>query len=96
MSQPVESKELDELYGIWALDNHTKYEFDGLGTGELILSNDNYYFTYEIKKEVLSIDFSSSKAKDSVYKFSINNNLLILDSQDNNKGKYTLKREDNN
>ena len=93
----IESKEqLDELYGVWELDKQTKYSFDGKGAGELILSSDNYSFSYKIKDGVLSIDFSTSIAKDSKYKYSITDDVLVLDSQDDNKGKYELKKQIDN
>lgn len=89
----VEEK-LDELYGTWDLDNNTKYSFDGKGSGKLILSTDNYEFSYLIKDDILSIDFSINSAKDSKYKFSLKGDTLILNSQDNNKGEYILKKTD--
>lgn len=94
ISQTEIEEHLDELYGIWELDNNTKYSFDGKGSGELILSMDNYAFSYLIKDDILSIDFSISTAKDSKYKYSIEGDTLVLDSQDNNKGRYILKKAD--
>lgn len=84
---------LDELFGVWGLDNNTKYSFDGLGNGILILSNEKYSFSYEINADILSIDFEKEVAKDSTYKFEIRDNTLILTSQDNNKGSYKLTKE---
>ncbi len=91
-TQTETEEQLDVLYGIWELDNNTKYSFDGKGSGELILSMDNYAFSYLIKDDILSIDFSISTAKDSKYKYSIEGDTLVLDSQDNNKGRYILKK----
>lgn len=91
-TQTETEEQLDVLYGIWELDNNTKYSFDGKGSGELILSMDNYAFSYLIKDDNLSIDFSISTAKDSKYKYSIEGDTLVLDSQDNNKGRYILKK----
>lgn len=87
-------EQLDELYGVWDLDNNTKYSFDGKGSGELILSSDNYAFSYLIKDGILSINFTISSAKDSKYKYSLNGDTLVLNSQDNNKGEYILKKTD--
>ena len=84
---------LDELFGVWGLDNNTMYSFDGLGNGTLILSNEKYSFSYEINADNLSIDFEKEVAKDSTYKFEIRDNTLILTSQDNNKGSYKLTKE---
>lgn len=89
----IEEK-VDELYGTWDLDNNTKYSFDGKGSGKLILSADNYEFSYLIKDDILSIDFSTSSAKDSKYKYSLKGDTLVLNSQDNNKGEYILKKTD--
>lgn len=89
----IEEK-VDELYGTWDLDNNTKYSFDGKGSGKLILSADNYEFSYLIKDDILSIDFSTSLAKDSKYKYSLKGDTLVLNSQDNNKGEYILKKTD--
>ena len=89
----IEEK-VDELYGTWDLDNNTKYSFDGKGSGKLILFADNYEFSYLIKDDILSIDFSTSSAKDSKYKYSLKGDTLVLNSQDNNKGEYILKKTD--
>lgn len=89
---PHPSIELDVLSGTWMLDKYTKYFFDGLGSGKLILTADTYVFLYNINEDILSIDFESSSAKDSVYQFEIDKNTLTLNSQNDNKGIFVLTK----
>ena len=43
----------DALAGTWDLDSNTTYEFDGKGSGEMLLTLADYDFTYEIKDNQL-------------------------------------------
>ena len=82
----------DNIEGTWSLDDNTSYYFDGLGSGQLILSYDKYNFTYTIANDQIYIDFESSIAKDSTYTYSVDNNVLNLTSKDENKGFFVLER----
>ena len=68
----------DALAGTWDLDSNTTYEFDGKGSGEMLLTLADYDFTYEIKDNQLYIDFVNESAHDATYEFSVKGDTLIL------------------
>lgn len=85
----------DELKGTWNYDETTVYQFDGDGKGTLVLPSKNYEFNYEIKKNELFIDFLDEKARDFVYKFEVDKDMLILvDKKGEEKVTYTMKRKE--
>ena len=49
----------DVLKGKWDLDGTTAYEFSGDGNGALLLPNATYEFSYDIKKDQISIDYEN-------------------------------------
>ena len=68
----------DALAGTWDLDSNTTYEFDGKGSGEMLLTLADYDFTYEIKDNQLYIDFVNESAHDATYEFSVKGDTLTL------------------
>ena len=68
----------DALAGTWDLDSNTTYEFDGKGSGAMLLTLADYDFTYEIKDNQLYIDFVNESAHDATYEFSVKGDTLIL------------------
>lgn len=68
----------DVLKGKWDLDGTTAYEFSGDGNGALLLPNVIYEFTYEIKKDQISIDYENESVRDGTYTFSVEDNTLTL------------------
>lgn len=68
----------DALAGTWDLDSNTTYEFDGKGSGAMLLTIADYDFTYEIKDNQLYIDFVNESAHDATYEFSVKGDTLIL------------------
>lgn len=68
----------DALAGTWNFDSNTTYEFDGKGSGAMVLSLANYDFTYEIKDNQLYIDFSNESVHDATYEFSVKGDTLTL------------------
>ena len=68
----------DALAGKWDFDGTTAYEFDGKGSGALLLTLADYDFTYEIKDNQLYIDFVNESAHDATYEFSVKGDTLIL------------------
>lgn len=65
------------LEGRWDLDGTTVYEFNDDGTGALVLLNAEYEFSYEIKDDVLTIDFLDDYALDARYTFTIEKNIMF-------------------
>lgn len=68
----------DALAGTWDLDSNTTYEFDGKGSGAMLLTLADYDFTYEIKDNQLYIDFVNESAHDATYEFSVKGDTLTL------------------
>lgn len=68
----------DALAGKWDFDGTTAYEFDGKGSGAMLLTLADYDFTYEIKDNQLYIDFVNESAHDATYEFSVKGDTLIL------------------
>ena len=72
------SGRIDALAGKWDFDGTTAYEFDGKGSGAMLLTLADYDFTYEIKDNQLYIDFVNESAHDATYEFSVKGDTLIL------------------
>ena len=72
------SGRIDALAGKWDFDGTTAYEFDGKGSGAMLLILADYDFTYEIKDNQLYIDFVNESAHDATYEFSVKGDTLIL------------------
>ena len=87
-------KTKDELVGTWAVDEVTKYEFDGSGNGIMKLPSSEYKFTYILHNNQIYIDFESDRAKDSDYEYNIeNNNKLILKGIKATSGTFEFIKE---
>ncbi len=82
-----------ELQGEWAIDNVTKYIFNSDGSGYLQLPNDVYYFTFEIKDNIISIDFESNLVIDSSYTYIIEGKELSIVDVNNSDVEYTMKKQ---
>lgn len=86
----------DILKGTWDLDGVTVYRFDGKGTGSLDLPGSSYAFVYEIKDDVLSIDFESEAARDKTYTFTVDKNKLMLtDGEGKGTKIFELTKQEN-
>ena len=83
----------DVLKGKWDLDGTTAYEFSGDGNGALLLPNVTYEFTYEIKKDQISIDYENESVRDGTYTFAVEDNTLtLIGGEGTVGGTYTLTR----
>ena len=83
----------DVLKGKWDLDGTTAYEFSGDGDGALLLPNVTYEFTYEIKKDQVSIDYENKSVRDGAYTFSVDKDkLTLIGGEGTVGGTYTLTR----
>ena len=87
----------DVLKGKWDLDGTTAYEFSGDGNGALLLPNVTYEFTYEIKKDQVSIDYENESVRDGAYTFSVDKDkLTLIGGEGTVGGTYTLTRVEEN
>jgi hypothetical protein len=80
-------KNYKELKGLWDYDTITMYEFDGKGSGALVLPAKKNKFTYTINEDNISIAFEDNKAQDFTCKYAIEDNKLILEKKENKKNK---------
>ena len=80
------------IIGTWTTDGVTIYKFNKNNTGSLIVSLKEYEFTYKINDDTLEIDFKNEKSEDSKYKYTFEDNKLILNGDN---GKFTfIKKTD--
>ena len=68
----------DVLAGTWDFDGTTTYEFDGNGTGAMVLPSISYDFTYMINGDRLVIDFANEILQDSTYTFLVEDGTLTM------------------
>ena len=85
----------DPLTGTWDYDSNTTYQFDGKGSGAMLLTSATYDFSYQVKDDQLFIDFSNEAARDCTYTFSVNDNTLTLTGGEGTiGGTYELHRQE--
>lgn len=68
----------DKLEGTWDYDGNTVYQFDGKGTGKLILPMGDYEFIYTTQEDQLSIDFTDPALRDGSYTYTVSKDELTL------------------
>ena len=73
-----EAKLSEVIVGTWSADERTSLKFMDNGNGALILADKEYAFTYKIKDDQLSLNFSSSRANDGTYTASVSEDTLEL------------------
>lgn len=73
-----EAKLSEVIVGTWSVDERTSLKFMDNGKGALILTDKEYAFTYKIKDDQLSLNFSSSRANDGTYTASVSGDTLEL------------------
>ena len=79
--------------GKWDVDGTTAYEFSGDGNGALLLPNVTYEFSYDIKKDQISIDYENESVRDGTYTFTVEDNTLtLIGGEGTVGGTYTLTR----
>lgn len=85
----------DQLTGTWDYDGNTTYQFDGKGSGAMLLTSATYDFSYQVKDAQLFIDFSNEAVRDCTYTFSVNDNTLTLTGGEGTVGgTYELHRQE--
>ncbi len=68
----------NELLGTWRLDSGAVYTFEKNGTGTLNAGSTDYTFTYTVKKDELSIDFTVDSLTDGKYTFSVDGDTITM------------------
>ena len=85
----------DNLIGLWDIDGNTKYEFNGKGTGNLIIPQGEYSFSYKISDKEIVIDFDNENSTDATYYYSLSDDVLTIENKNNSSLKYKMKKIDN-
>lgn len=77
----------DALAGTW--------DFDGNGTGAMVLPSISYDFTYTIDGNKLVIDYSNESVHDSTYEFTVDGDILtMVGGEGTVSGTYKLTRQE--
>ena len=85
----------DALAGTWDFDGTTTYEFDGNGTGAMVLPSISYDFTYTIDGNKLLIDYLNESVHDSTYEFTVDGDILtMVGGEGTVSGTYKLTRQE--
>ena len=85
----------DALAGTWDFDGTTTYEFDGNGTGAMVLPSISYDFTYTIDGNKLVIDYLNESVHDSTYEFTVDGDILtMVGGEGTVGGTYKLTRQE--
>ena len=85
----------DALAGTWDFDGTTTYEFDGNGTGAMVLPSISYDFTYTIDGNKLVIDYINESVHDSPYEFAVDGDILtMVGGEGKVGGTYKLTRQE--
>ncbi|MCI8373092.1 MAG: hypothetical protein HFI75_12020 [Lachnospiraceae bacterium] len=83
----------DELEGTWDIDGVTVYQFDGEGSGVLLLPSAEYRFQYNLQGQRLTIDFADQDAGDAEYEYKRKGDTLVfITGQGSHTQKITLNK----
>lgn len=73
---------MEDMEGLWSIDDITSYRFTKSGTGALVLPEHSYSFDYELEEDTLKVDFEKSNLRDSTFKVSIVDGVMNLQCLD--------------
>ena len=73
---------MEDMEGLWSIDDITSYRFTKSGTGTLVLPEHSYSFDYELEEDTLKVDFEKSNLRDSTFKVSIVDGVMNLQCLD--------------
>lgn len=76
----------DVLAGVWDVDGITTYEFDGKGSGAMVLPSLCFDFNYTINGDELVIDFTSDELYDRTYIISVKDDILTMTDREGTIG----------
>ena len=69
---------MEDIEGLWSIDDITSYRFTKSGTGALVLPEHSYSFDYKLEEDILEIDFEKSNLRDSTFKVSVVEGVMNL------------------
>ena len=73
---------MEDIAGLWSIDDITSYRFTKSGTGALVLPEHSYSFDYKLEEDVLEIDFEKQNLRDSTFKVSVVDGVMNLQCLD--------------
>ena len=84
-----------EMQGLWIYDSITSYQFDAENKGVLRVEDQEYHFTYKVRRDKVRINFNDDIVKDCVYGVSFENGYLYLEGGKGTMGGvYELEKKD--
>ncbi len=82
------------LVGTWIYDEYTRYEFTVDGSGQMLLDDTSYPFTYSVDGDQLHLDFADDVITDATYAFTtVDNQLTLQGGKGTIGGSYDLTKE---
>ena len=83
-----------ELKGTWIYSGNTSYTFNGRGKGSLDMIDVSLRFSYHVENGIISIDFEDNTVQDCQYRYSIDNDTLMLTGGEGTTGgEYILTKK---
>ena len=73
---------MEDMEGLWSIDDITSYRFTKSGSGALVLPEHSYSFDYKLDEDILEIDFEKSNLRDSTFKVSVVDGVMNLQCLD--------------
>ncbi|MBR1855601.1 MAG: hypothetical protein IJ803_00825, partial [Oribacterium sp.] len=84
---------MEDMEGLWSIDDITSYRFTKSGSGALVLPEHSYSYGYELEEDTLKVDFEKSNLRDSTFKVSIVDGVMNLQCPDEYfENEYELHR----
>ena len=95
-SKPAEKPEKQDagnITGTWTVDEITTYRFDENGSGELLLPEHTYSFSYTAENDELTLDFDSDSIQTAVFTYTVEQDKLLLKrGSEAGTSEYTLEK----
>ena len=85
---------MEDIEGLWSIDDSTSYRFSKNGTGALVLPEHSYSFDYKLDEDILEIDFVKKNLRDSTFRISLIDGVMNLQCLDEYfENEYELRRD---
>lgn len=93
--EPTSSELSDcEIFGSWAYEDGTIYEFNNDMTGGLYAGDYKYTYTFSLNGNYISIDYDNEEVHDAKYTFEIvDGRLKLIGGEGTAGGSYLLERK---
>ena len=93
-AEKPEKQDAGNITGTWTVDEITTYRFDDNGSGELLLPEHTYSFSYTAENDELTLDFDSDSIQTAVFTYTVEEDKLLLKrGSEAGTSEYTLVRD---